>query len=177
DGSWEVKLRNYDHDTLEYHVADFLFIGAGGGALPLLQKTRIPESKHIGGFPVSGLFLVCNNPDVIEKHHAKVYGKAAVGAPPMSVPHLDTRYINNEKSLLFGPFAGFSPKFLKTGSLFDLIGSVKPNNVTTMLAAGAKEIPLTKYLIEQVLLSKDKRIEELREFIPDAQMEDWDFIV
>src|SRR5699024_11403436 len=121
----------------------------------------------------SDIIMSCNNPEVIEKLHAKVDVKAAVGVPPMSDPHLDTRYINNEKSLLFGPFAGFSPKFLKTGSLFDLIGSVKPNNVTTMLAAGAKEIPLTKYLIEQVLLSKDKRIEELREFITDAKMEDW----
>src|SRR5699024_12463651 len=144
DGSWEVKLRNYDHDTLEYHVADFLFIGAGGGALPLLQKTRIPEVKHIGGFAVSGIFLVCNNPDVIEKHHAKVYGKAAVGAPPMSVPHLDSRYIDGKKTLLFGPFAGFLPKFLKTGSNLDLIVSLKPNNVFTMLAAGAKNVTLKK---------------------------------
>ncbi|HLR67981.1 MAG TPA: malate dehydrogenase (quinone) [Virgibacillus sp.] len=174
---WEVKYRNTNTNEVLTQEAGFVFIGGGGGSLPLLQKTGIPESKQIGGFPVSGIFMICKNPEVIEKHHAKVYGKAAVGAPPMSVPHLDTRYINNEKSLLFGPFAGFSPKFLKTGSLFDLIGSVKPNNVTTMLAAGAKEIPLTKYLIEQVLLSKDKRIEELREFIPDAQMEDWDFIV
>jgi len=176
DGSWEVKLRNYDHDTLEYHVADFLFIGAGGGALPLLQKTRIPESKHIGGFPVSGLFLVCNNPDVIEKHHAKVYGKAAVGAPPMSVPHLDSRYIDGKKTLLFGPFAGFSPKFLKTGSNLDLINSVKLNNVLTMVSAGAKNIPLTKYLIEQLMLSREQRMDELREFIPDAKTEEWDTV-
>src|SRR5699024_1796829 len=125
-------------------------IGGGGGSLHLLQKTRIPESKQVGGFPVSGIFMVCNNPEVIQQHHAKVYGKAAVGAPPMSVPHLDTRYINDEKSLLFGPFAGFSPKFLKTGSLLDLVTSVKPNNLLTMLAAGAKEIPLTKYLVQQL---------------------------
>lgn len=176
DGTWEVKLRNYDHDTLEYQVADFLFIGAGGGALPLLQKTRIPESKHIGGFPVSGLFLVCNNPDVVEKHHAKVYGKAAVGAPPMSVPHLDSRYIDGKKTLLFGPFAGFSPKFLKTGSNLDLINSVKLNNVLTMVTAGAKNIPLTKYLIGQLMLSKEQRMDELRNFIPDAKTEEWDTI-
>lgn len=176
DGTWEVKLRNFERDTLEYHTADFLFIGAGGWALPMLQKTGIPESKHTGGFPVSGLFLVCNNPEVIEKHHAKVYGKAAVGAPPMSVPHLDTRYINGEKSLLFGPFAGFSPKFLKTGSNMDLLNSVKPNNVLTMLAAGAKNIPLTKYLIGQLMLSKEQRVEELRNFIPDAKTEEWDTV-
>ncbi|KEO83642.1 malate:quinone oxidoreductase [Tumebacillus flagellatus] len=177
DGSWELKVRNVNTGAVERHTAKFVFIGGGGGSLPLLQKSGIPESKHIGGFPVSGLFMVCNNPEVVEQHHAKVYGKAKVGAPPMSVPHLDTRYIDNKKSLLFGPFAGFSPKFLKTGSMFDLLGSVKPNNVFTMLAAGAKNVPLTKYLIQQVMLSKEKRMEELREFIPNAKSEDWDIVV
>ena len=177
DGLWEVKVHDINSGKIECHTAKFVFIGAGGASLPILQKTGIPESKHIGGFPVSGLFLVCNNPEVIEQHHAKVYGKAKVGAPPMSVPHLDTRYIDNKKSLLFGPFAGFSPKFLKTGSNLDLIGSVKPNKVMTMLAAGAKEMALTKYLIQQVLLSNEKRIEELREFIPNAKSEDWDIVV
>ncbi|MDR6997716.1 malate:quinone oxidoreductase [Neobacillus niacini] len=176
DGSWELKVRNTS-GNVERHTAKFVFIGGGGGSLPLLQKTGIPESKHIGGFPVSGLFLVCNKPEVVNQHHAKVYGKAAVGAPPMSVPHLDTRFIENKKSLLFGPFAGFSPKFLKTGSNMDLLGSVKPNNVFTMLAAGAKNIPLTKYLIQQVMLSKENRMEELREFVPNAKSEDWDIVV
>lgn len=177
DGSWEVKVHNIDSGKIEHHTAKFVFIGGGGGSLPLLQKTGIPESKHIGGFPVSGLFMVCNNPEVVAQHHAKVYGKAKVGAPPMSVPHLDTRFIDNKKSLLFGPFAGFSPKFLKTGSNLDLISSVKPNNVLTMLAAGVKEMSLTKYLIQQVLLSNEKRMEELREFIPNAKLEDWDIVV
>ncbi|MEB3104060.1 malate:quinone oxidoreductase [Ferviditalea candida] len=177
DGLWKVKVHNIDTSKIEYHTAKFVFIGGGGGSLPLLQKTGIPESKHIGGFPVSGLFMVCNNPEVVARHHAKVYGKAKVGAPPMSVPHLDTRYIDNKKSLLFGPFAGFSPKFLKTGSNFDLIGSVKPDNVLTMLAAGVKEMALTKYLIQQVMLSNEKRMEELREFIPNAKIEDWDIVV
>ncbi|AMA71441.1 MULTISPECIES: malate:quinone oxidoreductase [Aneurinibacillus] len=177
DGSWELKVRNVDSGTVERHTAKFVFIGAGGGSLPLLQKSGIPEGKRIGGFPVSGLFMVCNNPDVVAQHHAKVYGKAKVGAPPMSVPHLDTRFIDNKKLLLFGPFAGFSPKFLKNGSMFDLLGSIKPNNVLTMLAAGAKNIPLTKYLIQQVMLSKEKRMEELREFIPNAKSEDWDIVV
>lgn len=177
DGSWELKVRNIDNGTVCRHTAKFVFIGGGGGSLHLLQKSGIPEGKHIGGFPVSGLFMVCNNPDIVAQHHAKVYGKAKVGAPPMSVPHLDTRYIDNKKSLLFGPFAGFSPKFLKTGSMFDLITSVKPDNLVTMLAAGAKNIPLTKYLIQQVMLSKEKRMEELREFIPDAKSEDWDIVV
>jgi len=177
DGSWKLKVRNIDTGSVEEHTAKFVFIGGGGGSLPLLQKTGIPESKHIGGFPVSGLFMVCNNPEVVEQHHAKVYGKAKVGAPPMSVPHLDTRYIDNKKTLLFGPFAGFSPKFLKTGSNLDLIRSVKPNNLLTMLAAGVKEMALTKYLIQQVLLSNEKRMEELREFIPNAKSEDWEIVV
>ncbi|MBZ5199640.1 malate:quinone oxidoreductase [Planomicrobium chinense] len=177
DGKWEVKVLDTADDKIKYHNADFVFIGGGGGSLPLLQKTGIPESKHIGGFPVSGLFLVCKDPEIVEQHHAKVYGKAKLGAPPMSVPHLDTRFIDNKKSLLFGPFAGFSPKFLKTGSNMDLIGSVKPNNVFTMLAAGAKEMSLTKYLVQQVLLSNEKRVEELREFIPNAKVEDWDVVV
>ncbi|WHY88681.1 malate:quinone oxidoreductase [Neobacillus novalis] len=177
DGLWELKVWNMATGAIERHRAKFVFIGGGGGSLHLLQKTGIPESKHVGGFPVSGLFMVCNNPEVVAQHHAKVYGKAKVGAPPMSVPHLDTRFIDNKKSLLFGPFAGFSPKFLKTGSNMDLITSVKLNNVLTMLAAGAKQIPLTKYLIQQVMLSKEQRMEELREFIPEAKLEDWDLVV
>ena len=177
DGLWELKVRNLFSGTVTRHTAKFVFIGGGGGSLHLLQKSGIPEGKHIGGFPVSGIFMVCNNPEIVEQHHAKVYGKAKVGAPPMSVPHLDTRFIENEKSLLFGPFAGFSPKFLKTGSMLDLVTSVKPDNVLTMLAAGAKELPLTKYLIQQVLLTKEQRMEELREFIPNAKSEDWDFVV
>jgi malate dehydrogenase (quinone) len=177
DGLWELKVRNLDNGTVERHTAKFVFIGGGGGSLHLLQKSGIPEGKHIGGFPISGIFMVCNNSDIVAQHHAKVYGKAKVGAPPMSVPHLDTRFINNKKSLLFGPFAGFSPKFLKTGSMFDLVTSVKADNLLTMLSAGAKNMSLTKYLIQQVMLSKEKRMEELREFIPNAKSEDWDVVV
>jgi len=177
DGLWELKVHDKDGCKMEYHTAKFVFLGAGGGSLELLQKSGIPEGKHIGGFPISGLFLVCKNQEIVEQHHAKVYGKAAVGAPPMSVPHLDTRFIDNKKSLLFGPFAGFSPKFLKTGSNMDLFASVKPHNITTLLAAGVKEMSLTKYLIQQLLLSKDQRMEELREFIPTAKSDDWDIVV
>lgn len=177
DGLWELMVKDLNSGATERHTAKFVFIGAGGGSLHLLQKSGIPEGKRIGGFPVSGLFMVCNNPEVVEQHHAKVYGKASVGAPPMSVPHLDTRFIDNKKSLLFGPFAGFSPKFLKTGSMFDLITSVKPHNLLTMLAAGVKEMALTKYLIGQLMLSKEQRMEELRDFVPGAKSEDWDLIV
>jgi len=177
DGAWELTVKNLSNGAVERHTAKFVFIGAGGGSLHLLQKSGIPEGKHIGGFPVSGLFMVCKNPEVVEQHHAKVYGKASVGAPPMSVPHLDTRFIDNQKSLLFGPFAGFSPKFLKTGSNADLITSVKTHNLLTMLAAGVKEISLTKYLIQQLMLSKEQRMEELRDFVPGAKSEDWDMVL
>lgn len=177
DGQWELTVKNLKSGAVERHKAKFVFIGAGGGSLHLLQKTGIPEGKHIGGFPVSGIFMVCKNPKVVEQHHAKVYGKASVGAPPMSVPHLDTRFIDNKKSLLFGPFAGFSPKFLKTGSNADLITSVKMHNLLTMLAAGVKEISLTKYLIQQLMLSKEQRMAELRDFVPGAKSEDWDMVL
>ncbi|WNS42314.1 malate:quinone oxidoreductase [Paenibacillus sp. MMS20-IR301] len=177
DGSWELKVRNAGSGATQRHTAKFVFIGGGGGSLHLLQKSGIPEGKGVGGFPVSGLFMVCKKPEIVAQHHAKVYGKAAVGAPPMSVPHLDTRVINKQESLFFGPFAGFSPKFLKFGSMFDLITSVKPDNLVTMLAAGAKNLSLTRYLIGQVMLSKEQRMEALREFVPDAKAEDWELVV
>jgi len=177
DGSWELKVRNVDSNTVERHTAKFVFIGGGGGSLHLLQKSGIPEGKGIGGFPVSGLFMVCKNPEIVAKHHAKVYGQAAIGAPPMSVPHLDTRVIDEKESLFFGPFAGFSPKFLKYGSMLDLITSVKTHNLVTMLAAGVKNVSLTTYLIKQVMLSKEKRMEALQEFVPNAKAEDWELVL
>lgn len=176
-GSWEVKVRNYIDDTLEIHVADFVFIGAGGGSIPLLQKTNIPESKYLGGFPISGEFLICTNPEIVNQHHAKVYGKEPVGTPPMTVPHLDRRHIENENILLFGPFAGFGPKFLKNGSNADLFKSIKPNNILTLLVAGVKNFSLVKYSIKQMLLSKEDKMEKLRSFIPNAQETDWELIV
>ncbi|GAA4845457.1 malate:quinone oxidoreductase [Paenibacillus vulneris] len=177
DGSWELKVRNLDSGNVERHTAKFVFIGGGGGSLHLLQKSGIPEGKGIGGFPVSGLFMVCQKPEIVAQHRAKVYGQAPVGAPPMSVPHLDTRVIDRKESLLFGPFAGFSPKFLKTGSMMDLITSVKPHNLVTMMAAGVKNASLTTYLIKQVMLSKEQRMDDLRQFIPNAKSEDWDLLI
>ena len=176
DGRWRVEVRNLDKDINRTIDTPFVFVGAGGASLPLLQKSKIKEGKGFGGFPVSGQFLVCDNPEVVEKHQAKVYGKAAVGAPPMSVPHLDTRVIDGKRSLLFGPFAGFSPKFLKTGSILDLPSSVKLSNLTPMLAVGAKNLDLTKYLIEQCLQSPEDRIKALQEFFPDAELKNWKLV-
>ncbi|WP_168122486.1 malate:quinone oxidoreductase [Paenibacillus sp. HB172176] len=177
DGSWELKVRNVENGSVERLNAKFVFIGGGGGSLHLLQKSGIPEGKGIGGFPVSGLFMVCKKPEIVAKHRAKVYGQAPVGAPPMSVPHLDTRVIDKKESLFFGPFAGFTPKFLKFGSNMDLFTSIKPHNLVTMMAAGVKNIPLTTYLIKQLMLSKEQRMEELRQFIPDAKSDDWELLV
>jgi malate dehydrogenase (quinone) len=173
DGSWRVKVKDRSTKEKVKHRAKFVFIGAGGGALRLLEKSDIPEGRGYGGFPVSGQWLKCINPEVIEKHYAKVYGKAEVGSPPMSVPHLDTRIINGEKALLFGPYAGFSTKFLKKGSYFDLFKSIQPDNILPMIAAGLDNIPLTRYLIDQVKQSPEERLEALQKFIPNAQMQDW----
>ena len=156
--------------------ARFVFVGAGGGALALLQNSGIPEIKGFGGFPISGQFLRTTNPKVVAQHQAKVYGKAAVGAPPMSVPHLDTRIVEGETALLFGPFAGFTPKFLKTSTWFDLPFSVRPHNLGPMLQVAFKNVDLMKYLITQLLASRAAKMAALREFMPTAKDRDWELI-
>ncbi len=173
DHLWQMKIRDLTSGEKKYIDAKFVFIGAGGGALHLLQKTDIEEGHGFGGFPVSGQWLICENEQIIEKHHAKVYGKADVGAPPMSVPHLDSRVINGEKALLFGPYAGFSTKFLKKGSYWDLFESIDLDNIKPMVMAGIQNIPLTKYLINQVRQTHEERMNALRKFVPDAKSSDW----
>ncbi|MCJ0741329.1 malate:quinone oxidoreductase [Pedobacter montanisoli] len=175
--TWEVEVKNLENRKKAKRKAKFVFIGAGGGSLLLLEKADIKEGKGFGGFPVSGQWLKCTNEKVIAQHHAKVYGKAAVGAPPMSVPHLDTRIINGKQALLFGPYAGFSTKFLKNGSYLDLAKSIKFNNIRPMISAGLKNIDLTKYLIEQVRQSPEDRFEALKEFMPNADIKDWELEV
>ncbi|MGC4192549.1 MAG: malate dehydrogenase (quinone) [Thermomicrobiales bacterium] len=176
DGRWRVSV--VDRGTGESFTvtARFVFIGAGGRAVELLHDSGIAEAKGYGGFPVSGQFLVCTNPEIVARHDAKVYGKSQVNAPPMAMPHLDTRMVNGERALLFGPYAGFSPKFLKRGSLLDLFKSVHADNLITLLTVARKEMPLTLYLINQVRQSADDRIETLRDFIPTAKKGDWTLI-
>jgi malate dehydrogenase (quinone) len=173
DRRWQVEVDNFETGKRSTVNTRFIFLGAGGGALLLLQKSAIPESRGYGGFPVSGQWLRCVNRDVIERHAAKVYGKAAIGAPPMSVPHLDTRVIAGQKELLFGPFAGFSTKFLKSGSYFDWLRSFGSDNLFAMIGAGLHNVDLTKYLIGQILQSPAQRVNALREFVPSARDEDW----
>eukprot|EP00163_Fabomonas_tropica_P028863 TRINITY_DN5985_c0_g1_i1.p1 TRINITY_DN5985_c0_g1~~TRINITY_DN5985_c0_g1_i1.p1 ORF type:complete len:494 (-),score=90.50 TRINITY_DN5985_c0_g1_i1:2490-3971(-) len=173
NGRWKVRVKNQKTGELTKLEAGFVFLGAGGGALPLLQKSGIDEARGYGGFPVSGQWLVCGKPDIVEKHHSKVYGKAPIGAPPMSVPHLDTRIINGEPALLFGPFAGFTTRFLKQGSVFDLFGSVKPTNLKPMLSVSKSNMDLTKYLIGEVFQSHGDRVASLKNFFPEASEDDW----
>ncbi|MDP3744626.1 MAG: malate dehydrogenase (quinone) [Methylotenera sp.] len=173
NGRWQVSLKDLANKNTTIIDAGFVFLGAGGGALALLQKSGVPEGKGYGGFPVSGQWLVCNNPDIIRQHHSKVYGKAALGAPPMSVPHLDTRIINGKPALLFGPYAGFTTKFLKQGSYWDLLKSIKPDNLKAMLGAGWHNLDLTRYLVREALQSHASRVETLRQFYPQAVESDW----
>lgn len=175
DGRWRLMIDSEEEGKRKLR-AKFAFIGAGGGSLHLLQKSGIPEGLGFGGFPVSGQFLVCTDQDIIKKHAAKVYGKAAVGAPPMSVPHLDTRVIDGKNALLFGPYAGFSPKFLKEGSMLDLIKSVKLDNILPLLAVGRDNMSLTQYLINECRKSHSDRVEGLSEFFPDATDETWKLV-
>lgn len=177
NGKWNVKIKNLNTGETKIHTSDYVFIGAGGYSLPLLMKTGIPESKGYGGFPVSGEFLICKNEEIIKKHSVKAYGKAKLGAPPMSVPHLDHRTINGKHELLFGPFAGFSTNFLKHGSYWDLFCTIKTSNMIPMIQAGWANKDLTKYLIQQVRLKQKERVEALRDFYPNAKDEDWELRV
>lgn len=174
DGKWSIEIKDRIGQHKQEVVADFVFIGAGGYALPLLESSDIPESAGYGGFPVSGEWLVSHNPDLIAQHQAKVYTQATVDAPPMSVPHLDLRIIDGKEALLFGPFAGFSTKFLKEGSYLDLPESINFKNIRSLFGAWWHNLSLTQYLIRQVAMTKAQRMQHLREFVKDAKEEDWE---
>lgn len=173
NGLWCLKIKDTKSGQIQSATAKFVFLGAGGGTLKLLQKSGISEVKGYAGFPVSGIWLRCDDPKISKEHQAKVYGKASVGSPPMSVPHLDTRVIEGKRSILFGPYAGFSTKFLKHGSLLDFFGSIKCSNMMSLLAVARDNMPLTQYLIGQVFQSSNHRFATLQQFYPEARKEDW----
>ncbi len=176
-GRWTITVNDRASGRKQRLGAKFAFLGAGGGALPLLQKSGVPEGRGFGGFPVSGLWLRCDVPALANRHNAKVYGKASVGTPPMSVPHLDARVIDGNRALLFGPYAGFSTKFLKHGSLADLFLAIKPDNIGPLLAVGRDNMDLTKYLVRQVMLTPSARFASLKEYFPNAQQGEWNLAV
>lgn len=176
DGSWEVFYRHVIGGTPGSINAKFVFVGAGGWALKLLQRSGIPEIKGYGVFPIGGQWLKTSNPDIVAKHRAKVYSQASVGAPPMSVPHLDTRVIDGQSSLLFGPFATFSPKFLKNGSMLDIVTQVRPHNIGPMLKVAVDNPSLIKYLVSELLKTHSKKVDSLRDFMPTAKDEDWELL-
>ena len=173
DGLWRITYRREIGTTPFTVYARFVFVGAGGHALNLLQKSRIREIRGFGGFPVSGEFLRTDDPAIAARHDAKVYGKAAVGSPPMSVPHLDRRVVDGVPSLMFGPYAGFSPKFLKTGSWFDLFGSIRWHNLVPMIAVALTNLDLLKYLIGELFASRSTKFAALKQFFPNATERDW----
>jgi len=176
DNSWHVTIKDINSGKEHAIDAKYVFIGAGGGALKLLQKTGIPEAENYAGFPVGGSFLMTENPAITKEHLQKVYGQASVGAPPMSVPHMDARLIDGKRVVLFGPFATFSTKFLKNGSFFDLLSTTTTHNVMPMTHVGLDNFDLVKYLISQVMLSDDDRFAALKEYYPQARKEDWKLI-
>lgn len=174
---WKVTVKNVHTGDTSVVKAKFVFVGAGGYALDLLRKAGVPDVRGYAGFPVSGMWLRCTNEELIEAHAAKVYGKAKVGAPPMSVPHLDTRVIDGEKGLLFGPYGGWTPKFLKEGSYLDFFKGIRLDNIPSYLGVGAQEFGLVKYLVEEVTKSFDGKMETLREYVPAAKNEDWETVI
>ncbi|AQZ61356.1 Malate:quinone oxidoreductase [[Actinomadura] parvosata subsp. kistnae] len=174
--SWLLRVRDL-HGAREHAVrAPFVFLGAGGGTLPLLQSANVPEIRDYGGFPISGRFLRTDNPELLARHHAKVYSHAERGAPPLSVPHLDTRVVDGRTYLMFGPFAAFSPRFLKRGRLSDLPRSITPRNAGTLLGAARHHHDLLRYLVGQLALTPGGRLRALRRFAPDARARDWELV-
>ena len=173
DKTWTVSFKNLKTNTTNHVKTRHVFIGAGGAAIRLLQMTGLEETKQYAGFPIGGIFLMTDNPAVTSQHTAKVYGKPELGAPPMSVPHIDTRYVDGKKYVLFGPFATYSNKFLKNGSQFDLIDATNKNNVIPMATIGMENLDLVKYLVSQVAMSKQDQFNELKKYYPDAKIEDW----
>ncbi|NKX56798.1 malate dehydrogenase (quinone) [Arthrobacter mobilis] len=176
DRGWTLTARCTDTGARYRLNTRYVFLAAGGGTLPLLQQAGVPETRAFGGFPISGRFYRTAKPELVARHRAKVYGHAAEGAPPVSVPHLDTRMVDGRRYLMFGPYGAFSPRFLKHGRAADLPRSVRPANLPTLLSAARSNAGLVAYLVRQILQSPEDRFAELRRFVPDADPADWELI-
>ena len=174
---WKVTVKNVHTGDKQVVRARFVFVGAGGYALDLLRKAGVPEVHGYAGFPISGMWLKTDNQELVQQHKAKVYGKAKVGAPPMSVPHLDLRVVDGKESLLFGPYGGWSPKFLKEGSYLDLFKSIRLDNIPSYLGVGATNLALVKYLVQEVFRDFDGKVDMLHEYYPAADGKDWEVVV
>ncbi|MGY5883575.1 malate dehydrogenase (quinone) [Modestobacter lacusdianchii] len=173
---WHVDVRDRSTGARRRLSTPYVFVGAGGGTLPLLQSARVPEVRSHGVFPISGQFLRTDRPELVAAHAAKLYGHAAPGAPPISVPHLDHRVVDGREHLLFGPFAAFSPRFLTQGRLTDLVRSVRRGNLPTLLAAARDNRSLMAYLVRQLRQTRAAKIAALAEFVPSVRAEDWELI-
>lgn len=174
---WELMIKDLKNGTTRSRRAKFVFIGAGGGSLLLLQKAGVSEIEGYGGFPIGGQWLVCDEPEIVKKHDAKVYGLSPGAAPTMAVPHLDSRWLEGKKTLLFGPYAAWTSKFLnRGGSFLDLPSSIKFHNILTLVKVGIANVPLVRYLVQQGLQSMNTRMKELRNFYSDANVRDWKLV-
>jgi len=173
-GEWRVGARNVASGEEREERTKFVFVGAGGGCLPLLQSTGLPEAAGLAGFPIGGEWLVCDDPTVCARHEAKVYGTTPPSSPSLGAGHLDLRRLNGRRQLLFGPFASWTTRFLKhTGRLTDLPFSIRAGNLVTLLRTAVRNRSLVRYLVKQGLQTKEDRMMAVREFYPAARTEDW----
>ena len=174
DGQWQIGLRCVATGEVREQRARFVFVGAGGGSLPLLQSTGLSEVAGLGGFPIGGQWLVCDEPAICARHEAKVYGATPPSSPSLGAPHLDVRRLNGQQQLLFGPFASWTTRFLKhSGGWSDLPRSIRLNNLASLLRTGVRNWSLVRYLVTQGLQNMDDRMQALREFYPNARSEQW----
>ncbi|WP_076478429.1 malate dehydrogenase (quinone) [Williamsia sterculiae] len=173
-GSWVVRCRNRDG---EFSVrSPQVFVGAGGHALRLLQRAHLPEVRGYAVLPVGAAFLRCSDPTVVSRHRSKVYGQAAVGAPPMSVPHLDRRVVDGTPHLMFGPYATFSTKLLTRGRWTDFFTTVRSHNMVVILAAMVQNVSLIRYLIGQLAARPRHRFRQLQRYYPRARRDQWTLV-
>lgn len=172
-GSWLVETERMGN-AVQYK-ADVLFVGAGGGAFPLLKKSHLPFRARFSGFPVGGRFLqAAITREQADQYRAKTYGKAKVGAPPMSVPHLDLRVANGQHYLLFGPFASFKPVLEKGRGFIDYLRSMRLHDLPGLLNVALEHFPLVKYLVSETFKGESSMLAELENFAPGISRKfDW----